>query len=120
MRILSFSLMWPKFLDEEFTTFRSAGYWRLNETVQIWYKQRHSSRMKVGIATIIALERVKITPDSKYSREIRLMTNEEAIRDGFDSSADMVQWLRRAHGNKLTPIMDKLTLRWNKRELDHD
>lgn len=108
---MSFSEMWVKLQQPEFTTFRlprkdtGRGHdWHEGEVVQVYYRCRAHERKKLGEAVIVAKE-------ERWVSDIR---NDEAKADGFpDGKEEMWRWLLRAHKNleARTPI-NKLTLRW--------
>jgi hypothetical protein len=118
MRIISFSKMWPKLQQETFTTFRfprkDAGRgrdWAIGERVQVYYKSRSPDRKRLGAAEIVG----------KQSKLVQLITEQEAIKDGFPSGhSEMVRWLKKAHSIKSAALlcMNKLTLRWIEHEDD--
>ena len=109
MRILSFSQKWDKLQKPEFTTFRYP-YWKEGEVVQVFYKNRSPNREKLGVATIIKIEDVELDPF--FSDVARLITDQEAIEDGFKNRADMVKWMRKTYGLDFISRMNKLTLSW--------
>ncbi|KKL60061.1 hypothetical protein LCGC14_2209080 [marine sediment metagenome] len=102
MRILGFSKKWDKLNNIEFTTFRSPRKdrdWEADETVQIVYKPRSKKRESLGTARIISKE-------FRFPLEI---TEEEAIKDGFNNALEVWLFLKKPKND--TP-MNKLTLRW--------
>ncbi len=108
MRILSFTLMWPKLEKQEFTTFRCERRdkdWQLGELVQVYFKARSPNRKKLGVAEIVGKERRRIIAYTGLSGE------EEAIDDGFSGWDDMLRWLYKAH-KRLPEEMNKLTIKW--------
>ena len=83
MRILSFSQKWDKLKQSVFTTFRyprADKDWFVGEHVQVYHKNRSPNREKLGIAEI-----VNIT-----SRHLDTLTHDEAVRDGFKSTIEMI------------------------------
>ncbi len=110
MRILSFSEKFPKLQQPVFTTFRYP-YWRVGETVQVFYKSRSPEREKLGIAEIVSIEHRELDPRFDYEGR-PLVTEAEAIADGFASRADMVLYMQKQYGRNFLSCLDKLTLRW--------
>ena len=110
MRIISFSKMWEKLSQAEFTTFRFPRKdrdWERGEVVQVYFKSRSPERERLGIAAIIFKE---IRFDGKPETDV---TRAEAIADGFCSIRDMENWMIKTHGMvKAWKPMNKLTLRW--------
>lgn len=123
MRVLGFSEMWPKLNKLEFTTFRFSRRdkdWQVGEIVKVVYKPRSRSRQLLGEAQIIGkesrrIDRYRGSPSIPYGG---FVTEEEAIKDGFASSKEMLSWLEKAHGKDgrwtSGEPMNKLTLRWVK------
>ena len=112
MRILGFSKKWDKLNHIEFTTFRKERLdkdWFAGEVVQVFYKPRSKEREFLGLAHIIFAEPRHV---ECYSN----LTNEEAERDGFLNRHDMLEWLRKTHGD-IPLIMNKLILRWVNKEV---
>ena len=116
MRILGFSVDWPKLDKPEFTTFRfprkdydRGRDWHIAEEVQIVVHPRSEfNRVRKGNAQIV----------SKINMTISQISEPEAREDGFDSLSDMLAWLEKSHGNKPIPPeqpINKLTLRWTMR-----
>uniref|UniRef100_A0A6M3LCY4 ASCH domain-containing protein n=1 Tax=viral metagenome TaxID=1070528 RepID=A0A6M3LCY4_9ZZZZ len=110
MRILGFSKKWAKLNNDEFTTFRyrrkDAGLgrdWHNGETLKIVYHPRHEHEF-LGIAQVIR----------KEPKQCQMITDEEAIADGFQDVGEMMDFL-----NPPTPagmqIINKLTLMWLER-----
>lgn len=122
MRILGFSVKWPKLKRSELTTFRFARRdqdWLAGEQVQIVYKPRSSVREAICFAEITGIKSRWVVnakdDDVKYLAGyfmIPVVTEEEAREDGFKNRAAMVEWVGRVHHlrNCLEP-MNKLTLR---------
>ena len=123
MRILGFSKKWYKLhigvpIEQrpDFTTFRLKRRdrdWQINEQAQIVFKPRSKEREVLGIAEITSKEQRNVAPDWGQVG-LPMITNDEAIEDGFANWAEMFDWLGKAHGlHRLAnePI-NKLTLRW--------
>lgn len=115
MRILGFSKKWAKLQRDEFTTFRFTRRdrdWEVGEIVQVVYKPRSKEREILGVALIITKELRNVAPDWGQG-ELLVITNEEAIMDGFANWGEMFDWLGKAHGlhRLATEPMNKLTLR---------
>ena len=111
MRIISFTKMWDKLKQPEFTTFRFPRKdkdWQEGETIQVFCRNRSPNREKLGEALIVGKES-KIT-----GRPETDITDEEAIADGFTDARDMEQWLIQTYGIRRVAqeSMNKLTLRW--------
>ena len=113
MRILGYSVKWPKLEKPIHTTFRLTrkdNDWEIGEIVQEVYRPRSKQREVLGTAVIL-------------SKDKRLMrfgvrgfphpTEEEAQEDGFKDLDEMWLWLRKAHGadRLLREPLNKLTLR---------
>ena len=111
MRIISFSKMWDKLKQPEFTTFRyprGDKDWFVGEEVQVFYKNRSPNREKLGEAVIVS----KI---SKITGRLETdVTDADAIADGFTDVRDMEQWLIKTYGIRkvVSEPINKLTLRW--------
>ena len=110
MRILGFSKKWGKLNNDEFTTFRwrrkdaeKGRDWHNREILKIVYHPRHEHEV-LGIAQVI----------SKESKQCQMITDEEAIADGFQDTGEMMDFL-----NPPAPagmqIINKLTLKWIER-----
>jgi len=122
MRILSVSEYWPKLhlelpIGERplFTTFRWSRKGKdlfVCETIQIVYKSRSKQRKVLGIAEIVGKEPRRIF-DATLG-DYPVLTNEEAVADGFDVDWDMIGWLDKTYGIRrlLNEPMNKLTLSW--------
>ena len=104
MRIMSFAKPWPKLTQPIFITFRLQRRdkdWQLGERVKVVLHARTRHRMVMGSADIIRKEEVGIN----------LITEAEAVEDGFNSVVEMTNWLRLAHGSRLGQVpLHKLTL----------
>ena len=116
MRILGFSKKWPKLKQPEFTTFRFRRRdrdWEAGEFVQVVYKPRSKDREPLGIAKIITKEERNTAPDWGGAG-VPVVTNEEAIEDGFANWGEMFDWLAAAHGlhRLATEPLNKFTIRW--------
>lgn len=122
MRIISFSKKWEKLKQPEFTTFRYPRVdkdWYIGEQVQVYFKNRSPQRERLGIAEIINKERRELDPfftDGKVVEPIRvpLVTDDEAIADGFESRNDMIRYMEKQYGLDYISLFNKLTLRWVK------
>lgn len=122
MRILGFSELRPKLQQDEFTTFRFRrrdNDWMVGERVETVYKPRSKERKILGQVEIVSSERRWVVnaedADMKYYGDyfaVKVVTEAEAIADGFVDRAAMVTWVGNAHKlrNILEP-MNKLTLR---------
>lgn len=116
MRILGFSQKWGKLQEPEFTTFRFTRKdkdWQLGEVVQVVFKPRSKGREILGVAEIITKE-VRWIFSGKKPRGAKMLTPQEARRDGFKGYVDMAMWLCTAHKHSrlCEEPMNKLTLRW--------
>lgn len=108
MRILGFQKHWAKLDEPEFTTFRylrADKDWQAGELVQVVVKPRSKQREPVCTAQIIS-----ITPV-----EIKHITEDMAIKDGFASRAEMLSWLEKTYHNQYRWLwkkpLNRLTLR---------
>jgi len=114
MRILNFQIRWQKLFKLIFTTFRYPRKdrdYEVDETVKIVYRQRSPYREELGIAKIIKKEKEWIITNPPYN-SIPILTDEEAIEDGFESRADMYKWMKKQYGNRVDrEPMNKLTLK---------
>jgi len=119
MRVLGFSKRWGKLSNPEFTTFRypRGDYdWQVGEQVKVVFQPRRKGGGEVlGIAEIIKKEKREF--DKEYFEIVKdgvaLITEEEAIVDGFPSVSDMIKWLEKTYGRlDWMPRMNKLVLRW--------
>ena len=120
MRVLGFSKKWDKLNDTEFTTFRFPRKdkdWQIGEFVQVVYKPRSKEREILGIAQII-IKASRMFIDTRI-RNISLVTEHEAILDGFNDWFDMRDWLIKTYSVERiqNEPMNKLTLRWTQRWL---
>ena len=125
MRIIGFQKKWQKLSNHEFTTFRFTRRdkrdWQVGELVQVVYKPRRKGGGEVlGIAKIINKEKREL--DKEYfdftEDGVSLITDDEAIEDGFLDVSDMVKWLEKIYGRlDWMPRMNKLTLKWIKDEI---
>lgn len=128
MRVLGFSKKWDKLNDIEFTTFRFPRKdrdWRAGEAVQVVYKPRSKGGgEKLGIARIIYKEPRAMARHGNRVKDIPIVTNAEAERDGFSSIANrqayflMWEFLWDNYGGKrlMNEPTNKLTLRWVERQ----
>lgn len=124
MRILSFSKHWEKLDYTVFTTFRfprKDNDWYVGEAVQIYIKARSKDRERLGVAKIIGKEKRFMAIDHLRTHA-NVVTDKEARDDGFQSRADMKQWLVKTYGMHMVLLsqslfrfhMNKLTLCWVK------
>jgi len=113
MRILGFSKKWNKLSQKEFATFRYPRVdkdWYIGEKVQIIIQPRKKGGgEKLGIAEIVNKEIRELDP---FFQSDSLITDKEAIEDGFDNREDMVDWMQKTYGLDYISAMHKLTLRW--------
>jgi len=128
MRILGFAGKWPKLDQHEFTTFRiprEDKEWHEGEVVQAVFKPRSKNREILGTARIVSVgPRTLSSLDTSYYGPV--VTEEEAMQDGFDSLKEMRIWLlytcdrlkpaRSFAIYGLEPI-NKLTLQWVEEKL---
>ena len=118
MRILGFSRKWQKLSNPEFTTFRyprSDFDWYVGEQVRIIIQPHRKGGGEVlGIAEVINKEIRELDKEYYEAQEgVPLITETEAIADGFSSIDDMVNWLEKTYGRlDFVPRMNKLTLRF--------
>lgn len=109
--------------QDTFTTFRFMRRdrdWEIREFTQVVLEPRSPKRQYLGIVQIINKE-PRISSLWPPARRIftsplpALITEEEAIADGFASLAEMEAWLIKAHGRERVEneIINKLTLRWD-------
>ena len=102
MRILGFSKKWDKLHHIEFTTFRFPRRdkdWEVGEQVQVVYKPRSKEREILGIARI----------NFKEIKQVRDITEDEAVADGFLNTIAMRAWLGKP---LVSRKIHKLSLRW--------
>lgn len=116
MRILGMTVKWQKLVDEKFTTFRYKRRdrdWEEGETVQVVFRPRSKTREVLGVARIIAKERrcLFLTEPG-----VPVVTNQEAIADGFADLNAMFKWMLKAHRGRGPQTLNKLTLRWEKKQ----
>ena len=113
---MSFNKQWPKLKQLEFTTFRYPRVdndWYVGEQVQVFYKARSKDRQRLGEAAIIGKEHREL--ERFFARDDRpLVTDAEAIADGFESREDMANYLEKLYGLDYISLFHKLTLRWLK------
>ena len=111
MRIMGFSKHWSKLEQPTFTTFRFKrrdADWEIGEEVLVVFKpRRKGGGEKLGVALIINKEFVRV----------KNITEDEAIKDGFNNFFEMWLFLKKPDGYK---PMNKLTLRWTQRWLYMD
>lgn len=119
MRILGFTKKWDKLSQPEFTTFRypRGDYdWYVGEQVKVVLQPRRKGGGEfLGIVEITNKERREF--DKEYfdlaQDGIPMITDAEAIADGFMGVDDMVNWLEKTYGRlDFMPRMNKLTLKW--------
>lgn len=123
MRILAFDRKWNKLDNNTFSTFRFPRLdwdWQVGEHVQIVLHPRSKEREVLGIARIVGKELRELDPyftDGKVVTPIgvALVTDEEAIEDGFTGREDMVRRMQKKHGLDYSSLMNKLSLQWVKR-----
>lgn len=125
MRELGFSrLDWmnyntglPKLVQNGFSTFRFTRRdrdWEVGETVRVVYKPRSKAdRSVLGEAIITSKTAKALTPVTGY-KSITLL---EAKADGFQSLADMKQYLFLTILSFELYTVNKLSLKWLKRYL---
>ena len=118
MRVLGFSRKSDKLNNDTFTTFRygrgDKRDWQIGELVQIVITPRSKERIKLGIAKITSKEVVEL---NAYFAEVgRLVTDTEAIADGFSSRKDMIQWMQKTYGLDYVSRMNKLTLKYTSKK----
>lgn len=110
MRVLGFSRRWQKLSDPEFTTFRFPRKdrdWQVGEEAKVVFKPRRKGGGELlGTAKII----------NKKATLIRLITEEEAIADGFHNTSEIWHWLKKPPMYK---EINKLTLGWIDWEQPH-
>jgi hypothetical protein len=117
---MSFSKKWDKLQELEFTTFRYPRKdtdWYVGEIVQVYFKSRSPKlREKLGEARIINKEYRELSPmfaiGGEYDVGAQLVTDSEAIPDGFTSREDMVKYMEKQYGKNYISLFNKLTLRW--------
>ena len=104
MRIMGFTKKWPKLYQPEFTTFRFPRKdrpWAVGEMVQTVYHPRGKDREVICHATIITIEPANLAS----------LTEADAIADGFESAAGMIDWMERTYPDGDFNKMIKITLR---------
>lgn len=119
MRIISFCKKWDKLNQPEFTTFRFPRKdkdWYVGEIVQVYFKNRSPQREKLGVAEIISKEKRNIATNWGEDEEAPMVSNEEAIADGFENWGAMLDGLLTMHpvARLAHKTMNKLTLTWIK------
>lgn len=107
MRILGFSKKWDKLNKDIFTTFRyrrkdadKGRDWHNGETLKIAYHPRHEHEV-LGIAQVI----------KKEPKQCQMITDEEAIADGFQYVGKMMEFLNPPAPEGMQ-IINKLILKW--------
>ena len=121
MRVLSFSRMWAKLDGDTLTTFRFERKdrdWEVGEQVQMVFKARSPQRRVLGVAEIVDKTPrwvMNHPPGLGYAGYFNtpLVTEEEAVADGFSSREEMVKFIRKER-RMLCVIkpLNKLTVRW--------
>jgi len=121
MRVLSFSRMWAKLDNDTLTTFRFERKdkdWEVGEQVQMVFKARSPQRRVLGVAEIVDKTPrwvMNHPPGLGYAGYFNtpLVTEEEAVADGFSSREEMVKFIRKER-RMLCVIkpLNKLTVRW--------
>jgi hypothetical protein len=112
MRIISFSKKWDKLKQSEFTTLRyprADTDWYVGEKVQVYFKSRSPLREKLGEAEIT--NKVVRELDPFFEGHV-LISDREAIADGFSSRGDLVQYMEKQYGLDYISRFNKLTLKW--------
>ena len=128
MRILGFSKKWPKLQKDVFTTFRFPRKLHdpdVGDVVQIVYKPRSKGREILGLAEIThkELRWVMNATDEAVKHygdyfAVGVVTEQEAILDGFQDREDMIKWIRNTYRSRqAVEPMNKFTLRWTQRWL---
>ena len=121
MRILGFSKKWGKLKQPEFTTFRHPRGdkdWYIGEQVRVVFQPRRKGGGEIlGVAEIVKKEIREL--DSFFTdgvivkpTGVKLVTDTEAIADGFASRFEMGEWMEHTYGLDFISRMNKLTLRW--------
>lgn len=114
MRILGFSKKWDKLNQLVFTTFRyprGDRDWAVGEKVKVVLSPRRKGGGELlGMAKIISKEAREL--DACFSSVAPLVTETEAIEDGFDDFADMVAFMEKQYGLDYISLFNKLALRW--------
>ena len=111
MRIIGFSIEWPKLEQDEFTTFRFQRKdrdWYIGEAVQVRIKPRSKGGgIRKGVAVIMHKE-------NKGIADSYTIKDAEAIADGFPGGiSEMWGWLIKSHSTEqLVRPLHKLTLKW--------
>lgn len=120
MRILGFEKKWPKLQNDSFTTFRFSRRdkdWGVTELVQIVINPRSRNREELGTARIVNKMPLRVFPPS-FPFDYRLVTEEEAVADGFPDLKAMQLWMwHRYKGRLVEEPMNKLTLEWESSKL---
>jgi len=114
MRRMGFTLCWPKLSQDECTTLRFTRRdkdWLLGETVLVVYRPRHDN-VVLGMA-IIRNKEPRAVSRAMASADAPLVTEEEAIADGFDNLGGLLQWFWKTGKDRvMNEPVNKLTLRW--------
>ncbi len=110
MRVMGFAVMWDKLQQDNFTTFRFARKdtdWQIGERVQVVYHPRSKDRKPLFVADIINVETRSFDPT-----RAPIITNEEAMADGFPGLVAMWAWLTKSHGKfESSKVFNKISLR---------
>ena len=114
MRRMGFTLCWPKLSQDECSTLRFTRRdkdWLLGETVLVVYQPRHYNYV-LGMAMIISKE-PRAVSRAMASADAPLVTEEEAIADGFDNLGGLLQWFWKTGKDRvMKEAVNKLTIRW--------
>jgi len=117
MRILGFEQKWPKLQNDSFTTFRFPRRdkdWSVTELVQIVIKPRSKDREECGVARIVNKVPCRIFLPA-YPGGASLVTEAEAITDGFPNLKAMQLWMWDRYKRRIfNEPMNKLTLVWER------
>ena len=123
MRVLGVSKEWPKLKQDVFTTFRFPRRdkdWQPYEFVRIvLHPRRKGGGTVLGTAQIHHIEPRRIVNAPFLSYKVPIVTDREAVADGFLTYNDMRTWLAKAYGESALARepMNKLTLHWVRREV---
>lgn len=114
MRRLGFSVCWKKLQQDELTTFRFPRRdkdWIVGETVLVVYQPRHDN-VVLGLAHIESRE-PRAASKAMATTGVPMITEEEAIADGFPSLGEMLTWFwKSAKDRVMKEAINKLTIRW--------
>jgi len=113
MRIMGFSIDWPKLKKDRFTTFRFERRdrdWSVGEIVQVKVQPRSKGG---GLYKGNALIEAKESKDIIQHKDC--ISEAEAKDDGFENKSEMWKWFLKAHPpEQLVRPLYKLTLKWIK------